>query len=176
MTFRYDKCQNKVKNVIQEVIFVSKGEWIIEAYAWSKELARQWNIPFQVLRFGEEQESRFTSMQQALRGDGYYFIHYGSIPPKTKVFHMQGDFTTQLTSYLNARIGSIVVMPEVLLNADVYRNPMITKSHTLISFPSDIQKKSDMLEFNNVLRQVAFHNLPFGLFRPGKPFLFSRSA
>jgi hypothetical protein len=164
-----------VKHPISEVVFPLCGEWVVEAYAWSKELARQLNVSFQVLRFDiAGQENNLISVQQPLEGDGYYFAHYNDTPSKTKISHLSGEINSQLTNYLKLRTGSILVLPTTFLRSALYDNLIEIKGHTLISFPSHIKREPGTIEFNTILRQVTFHNLPFDLFRSDKFSLFSR--
>jgi hypothetical protein len=155
-----------VKKVIQEVIFPLYDGWRAEAYAWAKELTRQLGVSFHVLRFDVlDPGNEPVPLRQVLEGDGYYFAHYGDSPPKTKVIHLPGDVSTQLLHYLNKQSSVVVVMPNSVLQSALYQSLMKVKGLTLITFPPDFHKTNDIFEFNSVLRQVAFHHLPPGLFQ-----------
>lgn len=147
----------------------------MEAYAWSKELARQLDISFHAIRFiTDYSDSESNTVHQALEGDGYYYVHYNNTPPKTKIENVKGSFDFQFLNFLKERKGSIIVMPTDLLDSRLYDELVGLQKHALISFPNQFLKTDDAKEFNNILRQVSFRYVPFDLFRPENYSLISR--
>jgi hypothetical protein len=160
-----------VKNPVNEVVFPLCGEWNVNAYAWSKELARLLNVTFQVFHCKAD---HLLPIQQLLEGDGYYFAHYEHAPPKTNVLYTDGDFSSQLVKHLNIQSRSIVVLGLAQLRSNFYQKLVGLKQHIIILFPDSLLKSSDTCEFQNILRQVAFHQLPLEMFRPESNSILSK--
>ena len=164
-----------MKHPISEVVFPLCGEWVVEAYAWSKELARQLDISFQAIRFVTDySDSESNPAHLALEGDGYYYVHYNNTPPKTRIENVKGSFDFQFLNFMKERKGSIIVMPADLVSPKLYDDLVALQKHALVSFPNQFVKSEDANEFNNILKQVSFRHVPFDLFRPENYSLISR--
>lgn len=147
-----------MKNLVKEVLFPAYGDWKVEAYAWSKELARRLNTSFRVLENGKSGED-FN--QQLLQGDGYYFGHYHHAPQKTHLTSLKKGFTPEFTEYLKDSSGLAVIVLEPS-SKSIFQDDAINLSHhVVLSIPNPIEKTSKESEFMDILKQISILNLPF---------------
>ena len=161
-------------NRFKEVLYPLSGDWVVEVYAWSKELARLLHVPFHVV-FDDPKSARNlpNPKQQLLEGDGYYFSHYSHSPPKTEVSSLPGDFASQLVPRLSRAKSSVVMVGPSIANSDIHRE-LFQLNHLIASYPKHIQRANEIPEFDNILQQIAFHHLPKELFQNDNHSLFSR--
>jgi hypothetical protein len=163
-----------VKHPFKEVFFPIHGDWTIEAYGWSKELARRLQTPFRVVRSALADSQSDVFNQRLLQADGYYIGHYHYPPLKTKVTSVPEEFSPQVINYLSACSGLAVVRLNPTLNAGFQDDFLNLTRHIVIAIPNPILKSEQVPEFISILRQVSILNMPFDSLQPISNTLLSR--
>lgn len=162
-----------MKPLVKEVLFAAFGDWKVEAYAWSKELARRLNASFRVLQSNTELNDTFN--QQLLQADGYYFGHYHHTPLKTNLTSFKKGLSPDFVDYLNESSGLAVIVLDPSAKSVFHEDALNLSHHVVLSIPNPITKVSNGTEFMDILRQISIINLPFQ-YSPGRQSWFAKLA